>query len=121
MDVRSRHGFNKKSLGLFFTDLAKNFAVEFVISAPLYSVLIFILRVCTCDADHGIEGGTERVHVCLDRVLRLFRRSEHAVSDRHHAAVQQDDADGALSAPRPHLRAGEERRLPRRPHSSDRQ
>ena len=45
MDVRSRHGFNKKSLGLFFTDLAKNFAVEFVISAPLYSVLIFILRV----------------------------------------------------------------------------
>ncbi|KAK0044572.1 CAAX prenyl protease 1 [Biomphalaria pfeifferi] len=43
--VEEKHGFNKQTLGFFFKDMAKQFAVTLVIALPVVAALIFIIQV----------------------------------------------------------------------------
>ncbi|TKR62331.1 hypothetical protein L596_026312 [Steinernema carpocapsae] len=42
--IEERHGFNKQTVGFFFTDKIKKFVVSQVISAPILTALIWIVR-----------------------------------------------------------------------------
>ncbi|TDH71846.1 hypothetical protein CCR75_005240 [Bremia lactucae] len=42
--VEARHGFNKQTLGLFFMDKIKNFALFIVIGYPVTAALIYVIR-----------------------------------------------------------------------------
>ncbi|KAH9519400.1 CAAX prenyl protease 1 [Bulinus truncatus] len=42
--VEEKHGFNKQTLGFFFKDMAKQFAVTLVIALPVVAALIFIIQ-----------------------------------------------------------------------------
>ena len=45
ISLSSRHGFNKKTVKLFFKDLVKSFFIELIMGGVIYSILILILRV----------------------------------------------------------------------------
>jgi STE24 endopeptidase len=42
--VEERHGFNKQSLGLFFSDLVKGHAIGAVIGLPLVAAFLWIIQ-----------------------------------------------------------------------------
>ncbi|KAL9969581.1 hypothetical protein ACROYT_G021811 [Oculina patagonica] len=42
--IEERHGFNKQTIGFFFKDLAKKLVVMLVISLPLVSALLYIIK-----------------------------------------------------------------------------
>jgi STE24 endopeptidase len=47
-EIERKHGFNKQTLGLFFTDKVKSLVLSFVIGGPFLSLLLHIIKVIQC-------------------------------------------------------------------------
>jgi len=47
--IEKKHGFNKMTLGLFFTDKIKSLLLTFVIGAPFLALLLHIIKVRRCE------------------------------------------------------------------------
>jgi STE24 endopeptidase len=43
--IEERHGFNKQTIGFFFKDMAKKFAVTLVIALPITAILLYIIKI----------------------------------------------------------------------------
>lgn len=63
--IERKHGFNKQTLGLFFSDKIKSLMLTFVIGVPFLALLLHIIKVGCCASGGGI-GGTS-----LTRFLSL--------------------------------------------------
>ena len=44
--IERKHGFNKQTMGLFFTDKIKSLVLTFVIGGPFLALLLHIIKVC---------------------------------------------------------------------------
>jgi len=43
--IEEKHGFNKQTVGFFFKDLVKKFAVSLVIAMPVVAILLWIIKI----------------------------------------------------------------------------
>jgi STE24 endopeptidase len=51
--IEKKHGFNKQTLGLFFTDKIKSLVLTFVIGGPFLALLLHIIKVSHRGASHA--------------------------------------------------------------------